>query len=256
MGAPCRAASGGRMKALDLKSAITLLAALIALLMIPVLFGSCRKRMADPLMVPIARGYDASTVMTNRTGFLSPFLCAATETRLVCQATMDVTLRRGTHLTPLVRGATVWWDNPQGAGDAVVWFGCPTDAECEAQFHFVSDVVTVTPGDGVAAIKGDPLNVPPGAVGIVAVGVTNSQFVAAYDRWTGAWAPPLLRVGSGLELHCTAQSCTIMLTAPAAARTNLTITGTTTVTADAGTSISCIDGKCTVGETPAARKGR
>ena len=229
------------------------------LLILLALCAGCRRHAGvDPLLVPIARGYDASTVMTNRTGFLSPFLCAAGATRLACQATMDVVLRRGTQMQSIPRGSTMWWDNPKGTGDGIVWYGCPTDAECTPQFHFVSDAVTTTPGDGVVAMKGDGMRVPPGNIGIVAAVAQNNEFIAVHDRWSGSWAPPLLVAGQGTELHCTDAQCRIVVPAPPAApasRTSISITGPTAIAADAGTTIECgADGKCIVGEVSARRR--
>lgn len=185
------------------------------LLILLALCAGCRRHAGvDPLLVPVARGYDASTVMTNRTGFLSPFLCAAGATRLACQATMDVVLRRGAQMQSIPRGSTMWWDNPKGTGDAIIWFGCPTEAECAPQFHLASDVLTTTPGEGVASIKGDGMRVPPGNIGIAAAVAQNNEFIAVTDKWAGSWAPPLLKPGMGMQLHCTDAQCTIQLTDP------------------------------------------
>lgn len=215
--------------------------------------GSCRKHVAvDPLLVPIAQGYDANTLTQNRTGFLSPFLCISNPSRIACQATMDVTLRRGSSESKLVRGSTFWWDWNSGMGDGVIWWGCPSTAECEAAPHMATDAMVVTPGQGAFAVRGDPLRVPPGNIGIAAVAANANGFLAVYDRWAGAWAPPLLLAGPGVEIHCTAAQCRVMVTTPPAApaaKTSLTISGSQAVTAQAGTAITCApDGKCTVSE--------
>lgn len=144
----------------------------------------------------------------------NPWICYASTTQLICQASRQIRYRRGQRETSFDIGHQLCWNTPQGTNSkALMYYGCLTDSPCDGDHIMMSNNATVIPCDQNTLFKkGSEDEIPMNAVGIIEVGFYNNQFSNIIDRFTGLFAPHILKASNGVTIACTIDECVITKT--------------------------------------------